>query len=343
MATYVVLNFEDKDPNFVQGTPMQADLTNAPTGIGGSARGTLEVIHRKVRAKKSMVKKNKVLYYACQDLMDADLAGTLTETEVEEIRDNIAEADKIIIIIHGMPTDTDAGFTNVDLNGVRKLCTWDELGHLALLLFPKRSKTYNISLVMCYGARSENYRLDHMGNISPEDLKSSFAYKFFRSICNFRNVRMSARTGAVSNDGRLHNIVETEARVREVIDESEIKQAATNKLPELRRKRDELLADGVSREQWNDALREYSTNPDAPANTKLEKVAKKYAYYTSVGLQQVHAQYEDEIRQVGVQLAKYGKLIYVYRNGELRIINRYGNPADPTIGENYELYRGPLL
>jgi hypothetical protein len=66
---------------------------------------------------------------------------------------------------------------------------------------------------MCYAARSQQADLDHNGQIPVNELTSSFAYKFFRSICTFRSVRMTARTGAVSNDGELNHTVETEEEV----------------------------------------------------------------------------------------------------------------------------------
>jgi len=44
-----------------------------------------------------------------------------------------------------------------------------------------------------------------------------------------------------------------------------------------------------------------------------------------------------------IERAKYGKLVYTYVGGKLKVVNKYGNPHNTKIKPGYVLHSGPLL
>ena len=353
MAKFVILNFEDDDQGHAPNSTVPAVMRKSSTGavavpghVTGSARSTVEGVAAKARAKETFFRKNVVHHYSGIDLIRQDAAGTLGRNDVAQVRADVAAARKVYIILHGSPDVTEHGFTNAQTH-----IGWRELSSLALLLFPERSDPYRISLVMCYGARTDNHRLNHLGAMSPGDLKTSFAYKFFRALCNYRNLSLTACTGAVSTQGGDGtNEVETEEWVSATLDVIDYQKDKPNR--DLRKDDLDMVKQAYihsgkgSLADWN-ALRDaFYTDRTKVANGYYETEIKKYIAHTQHLYDDLQAAKSQAAQMHGgvSNRSKYGRILYDYSGGGvLTIVNKYGDPMNPVAGQNHVLYRGPLL
>jgi hypothetical protein len=218
------------------------------------------------------------------------------------------------------------------------VCTFRQLGRLAKLLMPDRDELYRVSLIMCYGARSANVRLNHDGMIPRDQLASSFAYKFFRELCGARNVRMVAWTGAVSNDSDMKHTCENEEAVLYVDKKQEVRalQASPQKQLIEQEKLALLQRLAMSNDAFGTVLMKFMNNPNAAATNEIERFALRYIPYSSVRNSWVMNLYPNR-----GQTSDYGKLIYDFNGSQLVITNRYG--ATGGVAVNTELYRGGLI
>lgn len=354
MSLFVILNFEDDDqgatPNSttraVVRQPNKATLATVPTHVLGSAMSTVQGIAAKARKKESFTKSNQVFHYSGIELIRQDALKLLSRTDVDAIRNDIAKAKKVYIIMHGSPDVTDHGFTNSQAK-----ITWEQLGNLALLLFPKRTARYYVSLIMCYGARTSNFKSNHLGRMSPSDIKTSFAYKFFRALCVHRNIELTACTGAVSTDAKSGaNNVESEEWVCAVLDMTDYKKDKPSR-DILQQNLDQtkqryLLSEGGNLESWKSLYVAFAQNKMKKGATQTERDIENFHRRTTHTLAGLMAQKGTATAVHGgnSNLNKYGRIRYVYDGaGALTIINKYGDPTDPTIGADFVMYRGPLL
>lgn len=329
MSYYTILNFEDDYAANAAGK-VKGGTNLTKLGAGAAAAGTAQVYAR--RAK--LTGKAKMIFFPCQELIARDAAGTLTKEEVKDVRKHIAKSRTVVFIVHGKPDDTDNGFATTG----GAVCTFKQLGKLAKLLMPIRDEMYRVSLIMCYGARCANVRLNHEGALAPGDLATSFAYKFFREICVSRSVRMVAWTGAVSNDSALAHTCENEEQVLYVDKKHEVMQLqTTTQKQDIERERDQLLQrTGMSKDAFGQVLMKFANNPNAAATNDVERFALRYMPYSPM-----RGTWTMNLFPNRGQTSKYGKLIYELIGSQLVITNRYGDT--PGVAVNRELYRGPLI
>ncbi|MDE3187954.1 MAG: hypothetical protein KGM96_10590 [Acidobacteriota bacterium] len=335
MAYYVMLNFEDADPNAAPGLVAGIKGKDVPKAgtIGSAAAGTTKIYANRALGKSTFWKKKEVVYYPCQEILDRDIKGTLDRADLAKIRRDCQTAKTVGFVIHGTPSDTEHGFSTS--GGI--VCTWKQLGRLALLLLPD-GQEYNVALIMCYAARSQQADLDHNGQIPVNELKTSFAYKFFRSICVYRNIRMSARTGAVSNDNHLSHTVETEEQVFLALEKQQGMQLRNlNKATMDTQKTNLLKRKGLSAPDFDLELQKFLNNPNRVPHGEVETFAKQYMIYTPYMMGFIQNKFDQA--KLGNR-SKYGKLIYTFSGGVLEIIARYDTDSH---GANYSLYRGALL
>ncbi|MBL9003416.1 MAG: hypothetical protein JNJ46_04165 [Myxococcales bacterium] len=112
---------------------------------------------------------------------------------------------QIMICIHGYERDTDNSYVR---RGRNEYAREDPIHFRALAYFihhltVDRETPLNILLSRCYGARSRNYLKNHenLAQLTPDDLKSSFAYKFADALVRKKRglqLRLTARTGALA-------------------------------------------------------------------------------------------------------------------------------------------------
>lgn len=316
----------------------------------GSGSGAFNAMARGIEAKRRPETKKKVVNgNAVVETIDlfpilaSEQQRQLDGADIRPIRIKCQTAAKIYLATHGTPSDTGAAFSAA--SGGAVLCSCSQLAFLMLKLLPERNEQYNLALIMCYGARSENYRaatLNHQGQLEPADLKTSFAYKFFRSICMFRNVRMTARTGAVQFTGKGKSLVEQEIAIDarsdkdEYLHDAELLKTITAWQAEKKR----CDKDMKLFEAWQALNDKFKTDPAAAAADDNEKMVKEYQTIlrTKGGFQKIQDENPD--------LAKCGKIIYTFdvrRPGAgLTIINKYGDSTQGT-GPEHVLYQGPLI
>ena len=143
-----------------------------------------------------------------------------------DLKNKCKGATEVMLSIHGPMTSTDYGLIrSTNPANPDERVTVRQLAELLLMLFiPKVN--YNFTLVMCFGARSSQYRLDHQ-NLDLIDWTNSFAYKLFDSISPRRQVRMTARTGELSfNTVTGKSEVQTELAIQGTLDNQRIGQEA---------------------------------------------------------------------------------------------------------------------
>jgi hypothetical protein len=313
-----------------------------PNGFGAfnTMRAGITAKRQVTGLTKVLTGGTEILSFDLFTLMADDLARQLKDTDAAPIRDKCEGAKKIYLATHGLPTDTDHAFASAA--GGNALCTYKQLAFFMLKLLPNRKKTYNLGLIMCYGARSASYRasaLDHQGKIPAADLATSFAYKFFRQVCPFRKVRMTARTGAVAfsaSSGRSQ--VEQEVAIDARVDKEEflrdpavLSQITAWQGEKKTRDRDPNLGPA-----WMAMNDRFKNDPFATAQDATEQTAKDYQAIlrTKGGFQQIQDDKPD--------LEKYGKFVYTYEGSVLTIMNKYGGPK-AGVWPEHVLYRGPLM
>jgi hypothetical protein len=290
-----------------------------------------------------------------------ELFEELRNVDSRKVSDELAaaavacdQADKIYLCTHGLANDTEHAFAKA--SGGEALATWAEFGKLLAKLLPSTDKQYNIALVMCYGARTDTYRssdLDHTGQIPVSMLKTSFAFKLFKSLCEKnRKIRMTARTGAVGFDDKTgKSSVEQEAAIDISLEKEEfLRSAKTDKvIKDWKAFKDAANAAGAAAQaagketpskvkKWLTADQKFRSNPDKSTGLFASDVDKAGKAYHQViaqknAMEQRKAQYQD--------LAKYGKLVYSKNAAGITIYSKYGNQKD--IGPGTVLYSGPML
>lgn len=344
MAIFVILNFEDANPGGAIAPAKLKKPSHRPPSVLGSAGATLKGAVMKAKAKEGRFGRNVVHHYSAVELIQADVAGTLTKDDVGRVRDDCARAEKIYIIMHGKPDDTEQGFAN----GGGAVATWRQLANFALKIFPLRDEPYRVVLVMCYGARTDNFRLNQLGALPPGELKTSFAYKFFRAICVARSVSMTACTGAISTGDDGINTVETEEWVAATLDVIDYKKDTATRLAleaRMDQAKQAFINGGGTLAAWKAKVGPYMVNANQAATNDTERLIKQFAYergHRSAALQA--AKNQASALHAGAALRqKYGRIRYLYDGAQLQIINKYGDPLQPAVGNDYPLYVGPLL
>jgi hypothetical protein len=312
---------------------------------GGLVAKSARSLQNKYPAQRSfLLAGNQITEVSMFQLLTKSLPGgglTRQDAELMQVRARCQRATKIMLCLHGLHNDVDSGYANDTLNHapMAAVATWGQLAELMLSLLPKRDKEYNLALVMCYGARSENFRLDHEGMISATDLKTSFAYKFFRRICLFRNVRMTARTGATGFDEHTgRSTVESEASVQARADKEEYlrdanTQAAINTYIALKDSYTKAAHGGseARAQQWMLMDNKFRANPDDAPGSADETTIRDYH-------QVLKRKRQFETAMTDQNRTKYGKYVYQYseKTRQLTILSKYPPPG--TL-----LYQGPLL
>ncbi|OYX68635.1 MAG: hypothetical protein B7Y95_20030 [Rhizobiales bacterium 32-66-11] len=249
------------------------------------------------------------------------------DTQMAQIREACRTARKILLGAHGSHKNTETLMKGLGWEmGSGHAGTYDELALMtAEFLVPEQS--YKLALIICYAARSEQFRKDHEGVLDETDIKSSLAYKFYKLLCAHTraNVVMTARTGAVQfmEDGSSY--VETEEGVRAVIELEDL--ARELDAPVVRQKYQDMMEhygqNGKIKEFY--ALEEHMSLPHTHATTEHEKVLKDRWRIDNVSRR----------KQDILPSRKYGKFIYRReRDGNVTVYRKYG--------ELEPLYHGPF-
>jgi len=311
---------------------------------GGLIAKTAKNIKVKHPVKKTFLfAGNQVTEFSLFSLMAKYKAGAplpLSDPELLQVRNLSSCASKVMLCLHGLHNDVDSGHANDTMNGVpmAAVASYADLANLTLMILPIREKDYDVALIMCYGARSENFRLDHTGMIPTADLRTSFAYKFYKRICRVRGVRMTARTGATGFDEHTgRSMVESESSVLARADREDFLRLAQTQtqIADYVALKDSYTkaASGGSEARsllWMAMDGKFRANPNLVAAGTDE--VKVRAYH-----QIVEAKNAFQAATTGQDKNKYGKYVYTYSSKDgLTILSKYPKPG-------VVLYKGDLI
>ena len=237
-----------------------------------------------------------------------------------------SEADKIMLGAHGNADDRDRIFAGMGWGrGSGPVGTFRDFAHVvAGLLLPDRA--YRIVLVVCHAARSERYTINHDGELTPQDIKSSFAYKFFKELITVSGARitMSARTGAMGFDAQSGRAqVQTEAAVSASLERAELERAEAPRIVKAWKDFEASVGQvcpscggvhSVTQEE-GEAIVGRMLRPDAVPGNSIEKLV--HDYFTLEARARVLVERSSEKR------SKIGKFIYTYKEGTAHVYRKY--------------------
>jgi hypothetical protein len=261
---------------------------------------------------------------------------------LQRIRERVAiaelcgRADKIMIGVHGHFGDTNQGYAGMGWGmGSGVVGTASEFARL-VAGFLCAGKTYKLSLIMCFGARSARPRVNHDGNLDEADIKSSFAYKFFKEICqrSEATVTMTARTGSVAFDASTgRTMVQTEAAVQAEMDNADLQAAEYTK--RIARTYEQLQRFMCNTQEGLRKFRAMEDRMEADHAVPRNSAERTIKNYVDLRTQVT------QLQQQSSDLAgKYGKFVYQYNrtDGVVTVMRKY-NQGVATFGI---LYQGQL-
>lgn len=271
--------------------------------------------------------------------------GTLTAYMpllLQRIRERVAiaelcaRADKIMIGVHGHFGNTDQGFAGMGWDmGSGVIGTAAEFARL-IASFLHDDRRYKLALIMCFGARSARPRVDHDGQLEENDIKSSFAYKFFKEICqrSQATVTMTARTGSVAFDPATgRSIVQSEAAAQAEMDNAELQAAEETKriartFEQLQRF---MCQSAEGRDKFYDMMDRMDADNARPRNT-AERTIRQY--------RQLQKRVNQLQSQAAALVGKYGKFVYQYDRTaqQVAVLRKYSQ----GVATFDLLYEGPL-
>jgi hypothetical protein len=253
------------------------------------------------------------------------------------LTDLLRTADKIMLGVHGRFDDTETGFAGLGWDqGNGPIGTVNEFADLlASLLLPGSS--YKVALIVCFGARSQNFRKDHTGALSRVDIESSFAFKFYRRIYRKANVTMTARTGSVSFDTSTgRSLVQTEAAVQAEADDAVIQAADETKrvARDYKQLRKFLMTKEREGQQiFFDMEERFDSNINAGARNPAERIVKRHA-------QIVHQVSELQAAKAA-DVPKYGKFVYKSIGSRIQVYRKYSASGEPVMQLLYDQTPSP--
>jgi hypothetical protein len=350
MPKYVVLNFEDKYLSTHK----------------GAADSTIQVLQRRYEQTKQtrgltrlFVGKNSLIEHRPVELNGETIGFTTDHTRITQIRTDCARAEKIYAVAHGDPRTPDVCYTNSPHGvGVVRLADYTGLADFLKLVVPPRETVIRIALVTCYGARYARYQraqVDHTGMIADDDLRTSFAYQLFKELVEGRKVKLTAVTGKIQHETTQGcALVEHEDMIDENMEFSEAARAQTVSKGDLIGRYNALLKNNTAT-VINAEVKNFRDHPTLVAVTPLQHYAQDLVNWENTGGNAIMARVRDakaakdaaaqRITSAGqnTDMRKYGKFIYAYKNGILKIVSKYGKVNDPVIVPMTVLYQGPLL
>lgn len=336
MANLVLLNFADPKTDAAKAGQKSQTL------VGRSAAAiSKKKQYNRTGLAKLLSGKDTIqvidLYEPLDDMKQGRMpdAGIMAATETA-----CAKASKVMVCIHGVHDDVDWGLATVSTGDggfkIGNFVRYDTLATFVDQVLPEGAEKVNLALIMCYGARSASFQKNHEGALTPGDLASSFAYKFFKLLAPSRKIRMTARTGFTGfNEQNGHSEVCTEAAVTAEIDWRELqdagdtsaKQKASNAAyMRLRQELERTMKPNAAIDAAS-ARQKGLIDGTIPAVTPDEIAIKEYG--------QLVARNRALRDQKGEVKEKYGKLVYSYGGNVLKIFRKYP--------EMEEMYSGPLL
>lgn len=230
------------------------------------------------------------------------------------------QADKIMLGVHGHYDDTDYGYAGMGWEkGDAMIGSHEEFAKL-IAGFLRKDKTYKIALIVCFGARSQNYRKNHDGELTEEDIKSSFAYKFYKNICTKANVIMTARTGSVAfSDINGKSQVQTETAVEAEIEYSDLLKVDT--IDRMQKEYNELLERIFDKEGKIGVDNVKILKDRIERNQPVEGDPHILLFLQNYVREEAKARHLHATKETMQE--KYGKFVYRYEKGIVTVYRKY--------------------
>lgn len=219
------------------------------------------------------------------------------------------EVDKIMLSVHGEVDDVDYGICKTTLDSRIKISYLRLYDFFMMLVEDRyRIKPLKLTLVMCYGARSADYTKSHaaekLGKPGGPDLTTSYAFKLYSLLCKQMNVKMTARTGALSFDEKTGTSkVESELLISAKLTERNLAAQAQPQDPGVMELYD-LDVEGVA-DVLDDIFALKQVEVERIESLGISPVRKR-VLKTTVAKARVEKLKEAESK------SKYGKLVFEY-------------------------------
>ena len=241
---------------------------------------------------------------------------------MNRVRLSCAKADKLMLGVHGTVGNTETASIE-DFGHASVSVTCQDLATFFLGCLPATDsgwwflpgsggtpKRYHVALIMCFGARSQNHLADHAGILSPEAIRSSFAYKFYRLVCRQRIILMTARTGSVSfdeNTGR--SLVQTEEAVLAEAEYNDLQAAISTKMvAEL----NERLWERATREERRDLVQQRERIEQEIERGRTDWSMASPAQMILVRYALLRKRTQELTQAKDPSIAKHGKFVFLY-------------------------------
>jgi hypothetical protein len=285
------------------------------------------------------------------ELVKEHLGGRLpaNDERLKNLQSRCAWADKILIATPGSRKPETCFIDLPDPAGRQELMDATTLGEFILKCLTEDARPYQLVLVMCWGARGIPTDLDYNQVLGEANLKSSFAFKFFTSICTKRQIRLSAWTGMLNFDAATgHSVIEDESslearrnqtrlvrdqeRLRSVTAYKQLKRTASSDLLDSKLKL--ALREVKKTKRQNDNVFRFSGHLSPEERVVMEE----YQWLYKIEL--------ERMKVTDCVTPKAGKFIYTYEDGKVRVRRRYPRQSEAQLGDTVHpdfLYEGPLV
>jgi hypothetical protein len=257
--------------------------------------------------------------------MDLEFLGRIIQIQV-----SCDLADKVMLGVHGNVGDTDNAYI-ADFGKPSRKVSCVNLVRFFLWCLPNRGERFHMALIMCFGARAQAHLTDHSAALSEVNIKSSFAYKFYKLLCVNRSVLMTGRTGSVSFDRNTgHSLVQTEDAVGAEAELRELQAALETKQSKEDYERLWKLHGSADLASQEDAI-------------KVELGRGRTDWSMASGVQlilirynKVHAKVQELSQIKDENRTKHGKIVYLYDPATQAVTVNRKYPRNEVI------YSGPL-
>nr|HAT8713714.1 hypothetical protein [Legionella jordanis] len=223
--------------------------------------------------------------------------------------------DKIIIAAHGKKEDAEFCYAESDETDVfktHKLLSAQQLAEFIkhILIMDSGKQRFNLTLSICYGARSQEHEKNHLLHPGEIDWASSFAAKVYASILDF-NVKLKAVTGAVQFDSITGSLlVETEEGILAA-------NAQRNSVKAIKQFDQEVISPLVEQfiqQYGKDRFNEYLVKGEYRQNqTALDKAFVEIHQMEEQLKQLTHLKFSNDKKN-------YGQVIFEYEPRQNRIV-----------------------
>ncbi|MGD0360009.1 MAG: hypothetical protein ABSC93_04020 [Bryobacteraceae bacterium] len=306
-----------------------------PHGLAATTREALSKKYPLDQKPRNILETVATYLFGANQIEVVNLFGILQAAnrrqaiDAADIPAKCVKADKVMLGVHGTYGDT-CHVRKGDAHDTPTLATYVELATLTKEMLNDPSHQYRLALVMCYGARSADFRADHsdLTALSEAQIRSSFAFKFYSQVCTHCVLRMTAVTGSLSfSRDKGESQVQTEAAVLKDIEYAELQreERTAQLFAEHQQLVEEQGAKAIS--AIEDRLLGYNVRtgmltpkPGAVAANDAER--RVLAYYETV-----NRSWELKNAASGKK-GKIGKLIYYYRRDldKVIVMARYPEP-----------------